>query len=128
MSISRFLLFVVLWLLTSVAAQEQLSVEEARYQNILKELRCLVCQNQSLAESDAGLAGDLRLEIKRMLAMGKSDEDIFAFMTQRYGDFVRYRPPVSPTTLPLWGAPFVLLAIGIFFLFRNIRSRARSRR
>ncbi len=128
MSISRFLLFVVLWLLTSVAAQEQLSAEEARYQNILKELRCLVCQNQSLAESDAGLAGDLRLEIKRMLAMGKSDEDIFAFMTQRYGDFVRYRPPVSPATLPLWGAPFVLLAIGIFFLFRNIRARARSRR
>ncbi len=123
MTISRFLLFAALYLMTPVAVQGQLAAEEVRYQNILKELRCLVCQNQNLAESDAGLAGDLRLEIKRMLATGKSDEEIFAFMTKRYGDFVRYRPPFNYATLPLWVAPFVLLLVGILFLFKNIGTR-----
>jgi cytochrome c-type biogenesis protein CcmH len=85
-----------------------------------REVRCLVCQNETLADSRAGLALDLRREIREQMKAGKSDEEITAFLTDRYGDFVLYRPPLKPSTYPLWFGPFVLLAIGLFALYRAL--------
>lgn len=97
--------------------------QEARYQALLEELRCLVCQNQTLAESDADLAGDLRERVLEMVEEGKSNDEILVFMTARYGDFVRYRPPVKPRTYLLWGAPLILLIILGGALFRFVAKR-----
>lgn len=98
-------------------------VLEARLLAISEELRCLVCQNESIAGSRADLANDLRREIRVMLKEGKSDKEILDFMVGRYGDFVRYRPPVKATTWLLWIGPFVLLAIGVVVLVRFLRRR-----
>ena len=87
------------------------------------ELRCLVCQNQTLADSDAPLAEDLRVEIREMAAKGKSDQEIIDYLVARYGDFVLYRPPVKATTVLLWGGPFLLLLAGIVSLGLILRSR-----
>lgn len=101
---------------------------EKRLVAISEELRCLVCQNESLAASQADLANDLRREIRKMIGEGKTDREILDFMVARYGDFVRYRPPVKPTTWALWGGPFILLAGGlgalVFFLRRRNRMAA----
>ena len=99
--------------------------QEARYHVLLQELRCLVCQNQSLAESDAELAGDLRDQVLRMVYDDVSDDEIFTFMTDRYGSFVRYRPPFNITTLLLWVGPFIVLLAGLAVLFRQIAKRNR---
>ncbi|HSH30696.1 MAG TPA: cytochrome c-type biogenesis protein [Thiohalobacter sp.] len=96
---------------------------EARYQELINELRCLVCQNQSLADSNAELARDLRREVYRLMQAGRSDAEIAQFMVDRYGDFVLYRPPVKPSTYGLWYGPFVLLAVGLGFLVRTVRRR-----
>ncbi|MBT5097927.1 MAG: cytochrome c-type biogenesis protein CcmH [Proteobacteria bacterium] len=108
------------------AAQAQIvSVEpeyQGRYNDLLHELRCLVCQNQTLADSGSGLADDLRLEVKRMLEEGLSDEQIFAFMSDRYGDFVLYNPPVKPRTWLLWFGPFVLLIGGLIGIRQVVRA------
>lgn len=98
-------------------------VLEARLLAISEELRCLVCQNESLAGSRADLALDLRREIRTLIQEGKSDKDILDFMVARYGDFVRYRPPVKPTTWLLWAGPFVLLIGGIGILVVFLRKR-----
>jgi cytochrome c-type biogenesis protein CcmH len=98
-------------------------VVEARLKHLSKELRCLVCQNETLADSQAGLAEDLRREIREQIRAGKSDEEIMNFLTQRYGQFIMYRPQVTPTTYLLWFGPFVLLLIGMVVLFRYIRQR-----
>ena len=90
-------------------------VIEQRMIALAADLRCLVCQNESLAASPAALAEDLRQEIREMMRQGRSDEEIVRFLTQRYGDFVLYRPPVKSTTWPLWFGPFVLLAAGQCF-------------
>ncbi len=87
-----------------------------------KEVRCLVCQNETLADSRADLALDLRREIREQMKAGKSDEQIAAFLTERYGDFVLYRPPLKPSTYPLWFGPFVLLAGGFFALYRSLKN------
>jgi cytochrome c-type biogenesis protein CcmH len=87
------------------------------------ELRCLVCQNQTLADSNAELAVDLRNSIREQMQRGASDREIIGFLTARYGDFVLYRPPLKATTLLLWGGPFLLLGIGAFSLVRFIRRR-----
>ena len=100
-------------------------VVEQRLIAIAEELRCLVCQNESLAASRAELAIDLRREIRGLIRAGKSDEDIMNFMVARYGDFVRYRPPLKPATLALWIGPFVLLLVGMVVLVRHVR-RARG--
>ncbi len=92
------------------------------YQLSLK-LRCLVCQNQSIAESDAGLAVDLRNQVREQVAAGKSDTEIINFMTTRYGDFVLYSPPVKNTTLLLWYGPLLLLLIGATVAWRVVRAR-----
>lgn len=97
---------------------------QSRYESLTRELRCLVCQNESVADSDAPLAQDLRGQVQRMLVAGKSDEQILQFMTDRYGEFVRYNPPLETKTLFLWGAPFVLLLIGIVTVWRIVCRRA----
>lgn len=98
-------------------------VLEARLMHLAGELRCLVCQNQSLADSHADLAVDLRNELRAQMKAGKSDEEIRAWMTHRYGDFVLYRPPVKSTTLLLWTGPFLLLLAGASGLALYLRRR-----
>jgi cytochrome c-type biogenesis protein CcmH len=97
-------------------------VVEKRLMNLSKELRCLVCQNETLADSQAGLAEDLRREIREQIKAGKTDKEIISFLTQRYGQFILYRPQVTPTTYLLWFGPFVLLISGLLVLFRYIRN------
>jgi len=99
--------------------------KQERYEQLLHELRCLVCQNESLASSGAGLAGDLRREVHRMVAEGKSNEQIKQFLVERYGDFVLYRPRVTAKTYLLWFGPFVLAVIGMIALVIAIRRRGR---
>ena len=96
---------------------------EKRLNNLSKELRCLVCQNETLADSQADLAEDLRREIREQMQAGKSDKEIINFLTQRYGQFILYRPQVTPTTYLLWFGPFVLLLAGLAILFRYIKQR-----
>jgi cytochrome c-type biogenesis protein CcmH len=91
--------------------------------NLAHELRCLVCQNQTIADSNAPLALDLRNQIREQLAAGKSDEDVMEFMVARYGDFVLYRPPFKPATLALWLGPFLLLAAGALVFWRRVARR-----
>ena len=98
---------------------------QMRFEHITKELRCLVCQNESIADSNVELAGDLRRQVREMLVAGKSDDAIFNFMTDRYGDFVRFAPPLSPKTLLIWGAPFIMVVLGAFIIFRVARQRSR---
>ena len=99
-------------------------VAEKRLQHLSEELRCLVCQNQTIADSNAELAQDLRREIRGMIKDGKSDKEIIDFMVVRYGDFVLYRPPVKGITLLLWGGPVALMLLGLFVLVRYLRRRA----
>ncbi|MFI4890412.1 MAG: cytochrome c-type biogenesis protein CcmH [Steroidobacterales bacterium] len=98
---------------------------QARFESITKDLRCLVCQNESVADSNAGLADDLRRQVREMLVAGKSDAEIFDFMTARYGDFVRYNPPLQGKMLFIWGAPLVLLVVGAGVVYRIMRARSR---
>jgi cytochrome c-type biogenesis protein CcmH len=127
----RFVSLLLLCLLASaVVAQVQEEevpsddpVIEQRLANLSRELRCLQCQNQTLADSPAGLAADLRREIRLQMKAGKSDKEVIAFLTQRYGDFILYRPRVTFTTYLLWFGPFVLLLAGLYLLFRYIRQR-----
>lgn len=99
---------------------------EARFNRVAHELRCLVCQNQTIADSRAGLAEDLRREILEMIEQGKSDDEIKQYMVQRYGDFILYRPPLEATTVVLWAAPFLALAGGAVILLLTLRRRRRS--
>jgi cytochrome c-type biogenesis protein CcmH len=96
---------------------------ELRMKALTEQLRCLVCQNETLADSRADLAEDLRKEIREQMKAGKSDQEIIAFLTQRYGDFVLYKPPVKSTTYLLWFGPFVLLVLGTVVLFRFVKRR-----
>ena len=91
--------------------------ESDQYNQIIENLRCLVCQNQSLSESDSNLAKDLRLKVKTMLESGKSEDDIYKFMSDRYTDYVLYNPPVKKSTWFLWYSPFLILLISLFYLF-----------
>jgi len=90
---------------------------------ISAELRCLVCQNQTIADSHAGLAVDLKNQVREMVKRGQSQDEIVEYMVTRYGDFVLYRPPVKPTTMLLWAGPFLLLLIGLAVLVINLRKR-----
>jgi cytochrome c-type biogenesis protein CcmH len=97
---------------------------QARYEHINRELRCLVCQNQTIADSNATLAQDLRREVREMLVAGKTDDEIRTFMIERYGDFVLYRPRLTMVNFLLWAAPVLLLLLGTFVGFRVIRKQA----
>jgi cytochrome c-type biogenesis protein CcmH len=96
---------------------------QARYEHIIEEVRCLKCQNQSIKDSNAFLAGDLRREIRRMLSEGKTDDEIYDFLVARYGEFALYRPRMSGKTLVLWIAPILLLLAGGFVLVNILRRR-----
>jgi cytochrome c-type biogenesis protein CcmH len=122
------LCFGFLVLAAYVAAQEAKPLAEdpeleKRVISLSQELRCLVCQNETLADSRADLAVDLRREIREQMKAGKSDKEIIAFLTARYGDFVLYRPPVKPTTYVLWFGPFLLMIIGLVALYRYLKQR-----
>ena len=102
------------------ASEEQ----EALFNKLSNELRCLVCQNQAISDSNADLAKDLRDEIYGMLQQGKSEEEIVEFMVVRYGDFVLYRPPIKPMTWLLWFAPVIIFAFGLVYVVRFLKSQA----
>jgi len=126
----RFLLqsFLLCLVALAVAAQTARPLAEdpeieKRLQTLSQELRCLVCQNETLADSRADLAEDLRREIREQMKAGKNDKEIIAFLTARYGDFVLYRPRVTPTTYLLWFGPFLLLVIGLAVLYRQLKQR-----
>jgi cytochrome c-type biogenesis protein CcmH len=124
------MLFLALLAVPSTAKEAPLTADdpvlEKRLTALAAELRCLVCQNQSLADSNADLAVDLRNQIREQMRAGKSDAEIRAWMTQRYGDFVLYRPPVKSSTLLLWFGPFVLLVVAVGALFAYLRRRRRE--
>ncbi|MDG1708944.1 MAG: cytochrome c-type biogenesis protein CcmH [Emcibacteraceae bacterium] len=98
-------------------------VDEARAQEVMKQLRCLVCQNQSIVDSDAGLARDIRIIVRERIIAGDSDADVLRFMTDRYGDWVLLKPPFDGATIVLWLSPILLLLIGFFVVYRNQKSR-----
>jgi len=114
--------------LSAWAVQEPLKfsspAQEARFEHLTRQLRCLVCQNQNLADSDAELAHDLRQEVFEMMQSGKSDDQIKQYLVDRYGDFVLYKPPVQGNTYLLWLLPGVLLLLGGFVLRSQIKQRA----
>jgi cytochrome c-type biogenesis protein CcmH len=124
------LMGLLLMLAAPLLAQEPLLFEDAaqeqRFNDLTLELRCLVCQNQNLADSDAPLAQDLRQEIYDMMVAGQTIEQIKAFMVDRYGDFVLYRPPVQGNTLALWTLPILLLFGGAVVVFFTVRNRNRK--
>ena len=109
--------------LLAAAALAQDPALEKRVTGLAQELRCLVCQNQTLADSSAPLAVDLRNQIREQLARGASERDVREFMVARYGDFVLYKPTLKATTLALWIGPFVLLAAGAWLLWRRLARR-----
>jgi len=123
------------WLLSSwlafagcalaVDAQEGFDdpVLNERYRALIREIRCPKCQNESIAESDAPVAADLRREVRRLIAEGASDDEIKTFLASRYGEFVLYRPRLTPTTLAIWAAPFVLLGLGGLAFWRIVAAR-----
>ncbi|WP_421681598.1 cytochrome c-type biogenesis protein CcmH [Stutzerimonas urumqiensis] len=100
--------------------------ERERYRSLTEELRCPKCQNQNIADSNSPIAMDLRDEIYRMLQEGRSNEQIVDYLVARYGDFVRYRPPLNPTTFLLWYGPFGLLAIGLVVVVFIVTKRRRA--
>jgi cytochrome c-type biogenesis protein CcmH len=121
------LLTVFISLFGATLAKEAQSNEDPKIEQRMKllteQLRCMVCQNETLDASRADLAENLRKEIREQIKAGKSDQEIIAFLTQRYGDYVLYNPPVKKTTYLLWFGPFVLLIGGIVVLYRYVRNR-----
>ena len=127
----RWLLVIILLIPSLVAAEEARPLAdnpqvEARLKTLAVELRCLVCQNQTLADSNAPLAEDLRREVREMIAKDMSDRDIIDFLVQRYGDFVLYRPPWKASTTLLWLGPFLLLIAGATALVLVLRKRQKK--
>ena len=106
-------------------ANEQLpdARQEAAAKALMEELRCLVCQGQSIADSDAELAGDMRAMVRQRIAAGENPEAVRSWLVSRYGEWVSYRPPVEPMTWPLWAAPLLLLGVGAFLLRHRFRRR-----
>lgn len=102
--------------------------EQARYERLIRDLRCLVCRSESIADSNAQLAADLRREVETLMREGKSDAEIYGFMTERYGDFVLMRPPVAPRTWLLWAGPALFLAGGLAIVIVIVRRRAGAAR
>jgi cytochrome c-type biogenesis protein CcmH len=129
-SLRKFLLLLILVVLASPLAVAKEAVPmstdpemEKRVNAISSELRCLVCQNQTIADSHAELAIDLKNQVRNMVKSGQSQDEIVDYMVQRYGDFVRYRPAFKATTMMLWLGPFLLLVIGLTVLVINLRKR-----
>ena len=125
MSLRALLLAVLMGLSGAlIAASDELNPEqEARYHDLLEELRCLVCQNQNIAESHASLALDLKRQVADMIVAGRSDDEIKPYLRARYGDFVLYRPPFKPRTWLLWLTPFVVLVCALVIAVLMLRRR-----
>ena len=126
-----FILLLLLVASANASAGEALPLAEdpaleARLKTMSQELRCLVCQNTTLADSSAPLAEDLRKEIRVQMRAGKSDKEVVEYLVARYGDFVRYRPPVNNSTALLWFGPFLILIVGGFVLYRVLKKHAAS--
>jgi cytochrome c-type biogenesis protein CcmH len=128
----RALLLVSLFLFALIAFAQAIDplpfkdhAQEVRFQNLTRELRCLVCQNENLADSNADLARDLRHEVFNLMQQGKSDEEIKQYLVDRYSDFVLYDPPVQGSTLLLWFGPLVILLAGAAVVVVTVRRRAR---
>ena len=126
----RFVVPLILGLLLTTAGYARVEVhdfdspdQEQRYNKLIEELRCLVCQNQNLADSNAELAVDLRRKTYEMVKQDKTEQEIASYMDDRYGEFVLYRPPLNSNTLLLWIGPFIILLIGVGLLIRTIRRR-----
>ena len=115
--------WVLIGILSFSVLEQEIPDVEKRVNALSTELRCLVCQNQTIADSNAPLAVDLRNQIREQVKRGASDREILDFMTARYGDFVLYRPPFKAATLALWLGPFLLLAAAAWFLIRRVRRR-----
>jgi len=110
----------------TIEAKEFISpVQEKRYHDLIEDIRCPVCQGQSIGDSNSGLAIDLREQVRKMIINDSTNDEIYSFMVQRYGDFVIFKPPIKPVTYMLWFAPFLFLFICLFFLFRSISSKSR---
>ncbi len=97
--------------------------QEARAQDLMKQLRCLVCQNESIVDSNAGLAKDLRMIVRERITAGDSDQQVLDYMTSRYGDWVLLKPPFEGGTILLWLSPLILLLIGFYIVYRNQKNR-----
>ncbi len=126
----RVIFVFVLWTALVLPIQAAIEVmpfsnpaQEQLYQQLTQELRCLVCQNETLAASNAALARDLRQQIYKMIKQGQSHDQIEAYMTQRYGDFVLYRPPLKLRTVLLWFGPVLLLIVGVIVFFRSLKQK-----
>tara|TARA_B100001123_G_scaffold320057_1_gene358886 strand:+ start:4202 stop:4618 length:417 start_codon:yes stop_codon:yes gene_type:complete len=126
-SLNKILIFVIIICLSHFVSKNSYTVEpeevlqnqklESRARNISKQIRCMICQNQSIDESDAPLAKDLRILIRSKIKEGNSDKEIYKFLTDRYGDFILLEPPFKLSTSLLWLLPFVFLTMGIFVIF-----------
>jgi cytochrome c-type biogenesis protein CcmH len=121
----RLIFLAIYALLFIPSTYAQYIIESDRERDLLEEIRCLVCQNQSLADSQAPLAIDLKREVRLLIKEGYRDEEIFNYLTDRYGDFVLYKPRLSAVTLLLWTGPFLMLFIAILALIRILRQSAR---
>ncbi|BBB23836.1 cytochrome c-type biogenesis protein CcmH [Isorropodon fossajaponicum endosymbiont JTNG4] len=110
----------------SIEAKSFVNNQQQRYQTLINEIRCPVCQGQSIGGSNAGLAKDLREKVRELILNQNTDDDIRKFMTDRYGDFIVFKPPVNKSTYLLWFAPFVFLALGLFFLVRSLSAKKSS--
>ena len=127
MKMHKYLILLIFFITSHAGAQGATATDDAlerRVQALSEELRCLVCQNQSLADSHADLAVDLKNQVREKLKQGASEKDVITFMTERYGDFVLYRPPLKATTVLLWFGPGLLLLAGLIALFLRLRKRA----
>ena len=125
------LLLILLSFLAPVVAKEATPVAkdpvlEEKVNSVSDELRCLVCQNQTIADSHAALAVDLKNQVREMLSAGKTEQEVIDYMVVRYGDFVRYRPPMKPTTMLLWFGPLLFLCVGGIFLFVSMKRRSKK--
>jgi cytochrome c-type biogenesis protein CcmH len=127
----KILVWVVALWLGLAGAAFAIDTEEAfddpvlneRYRSLIREIRCPKCLNESIAESDAPVAADLRREVRRLIGEGASDNDVRTFLSSRYGEFVLYNPRLSPTTWVLWAGPLVFLAVGAFVFWRILAAR-----
>ncbi len=129
-----FIRFALVFCLIQLSFAESIEVrkfqnatQESRYRNLVDEIRCPVCQGQSIGGSNAGLAKDLREQVRNMIIKGNDNDEIRQFMVARYGDFVVFKPPVNKNTYVLWFAPFAFLALGLFFFIRSLKSKERTR-
>ena len=127
---TAFLLLLWVFVMPAMGAVEvyqfDTPAQEERYKKLVAELRCTVCQNQNLADSNAELASDLRNKVYEMIRAGKTDAEIYGFMVERYGDYILYRPPVKTSTALLWLGPFIFMAVGVALLINFVRRRRRE--